>query len=122
MAAGAARAVTLTVVIGPLETVSEGVLDSRNVRVSIPAPGGPSAFSVWRGVGNVVGGIFLLPEAPCPVPARWRIASDDSFASDDDFWVYEHLRVVNFLLVHTFMALLVDRVRRYIPSVCLFVS
>ena len=31
-----------------------GVLDSRNVRVSIPAPGGPSAFSVWRGVGNVV--------------------------------------------------------------------
>ena len=50
----AARAVTLTVVIGPLETVSEGVLDSRNVRVSIPAPGGPSAFSVWRGVGNVV--------------------------------------------------------------------
>ena len=50
----AARAVTLTVGIGPLETVSEGVLDSRNVRVSIPAPGGPSAFSVWRGVGNVV--------------------------------------------------------------------
>ena len=31
-----------------------GVLDSRNVRVSIPAPGGPSAFSVWRRVGNVV--------------------------------------------------------------------
>ena len=50
----AARAVTLTVGIGPLETVSEGVLDSRNVRVSIPAPGGPSAFSVWRGVGNAV--------------------------------------------------------------------
>ena len=52
----AARAVTLTVVIGPLETVSEGVLDSRNVRVSISAPEGPSAFSVWGGVRNVVYG------------------------------------------------------------------
>ena len=56
------------------------------------------------------------------VPARWRVARDDALASDYDFWVYEHLRVVNFLPVHTFMALLVDRVRRYIPSVCLFVS
>ena len=56
------------------------------------------------------------------VPARWRVARDDALASDYDFWVYEHLRVVNFLPVHTFMALLVDRVRRYIPSVFLFVS
>ena len=54
----AARAVTLTVGIGPLETVSEGVLDSRNVRVSISAPEGPSAFSVWEGVRNVVMDFF----------------------------------------------------------------
>ena len=37
------------------------------------------------------------------VPARWRVARDDAFASDDDFWVYEHLRVVNFLPVYTFI-------------------
>ena len=56
------------------------------------------------------------------VPAHWRVARDDAFASDHDFWVYEHLQVVNFLPVHTSRALLVDRVRRYIPAVCLFVS
>ena len=57
-----------------------------------------------------------------PVLTRWRVARDDAFASDNDFGVYEHLRVVNFFPVHTLMALLVDRVRRYIPAVCLFVS
>ena len=56
------------------------------------------------------------------VPARRRVARDDALASDDDFWVYEHLRVVNFLPVYISTALLVDRVRRYIPAVCLFVS
>ena len=56
------------------------------------------------------------------VPTRWRIARDDAFTPDDEFGVYEHLRVVNFLPVHISGALLVDRVRRYIPAVCLFVS
>ena len=56
------------------------------------------------------------------VPARWRVARDDAFTPDDDFGVYEYLRVVNFHPVHTSRALLVDRVRRYIPAVCLFVS
>ena len=63
----AARAVTLTVVIGPLETVSEGVLDSRNVRVSISAPEGPSAFSVWEGVRNVVDNISRCRRQPHPL-------------------------------------------------------
>ena len=67
--------------------------------------------------------VVLRRAAPCSaVPTRWRVARDDAFASDDDFWVFEHLRVVNFHPVHTPMALLVDRVRRYIPSVCLLVS
>ena len=56
------------------------------------------------------------------VPARWRVARDDALASDDDFWVYEQFWVVNFLPVHMPTALLVDRVRRYISAVCLFVS
>ena len=56
------------------------------------------------------------------VPARWRVARDDALASDNDLLVYAHLRVVNFHPVHTFMALIVDRVRRYILAVCLFVS
>ena len=56
------------------------------------------------------------------VPTRWRIARDDAFTPDDEFGVYEHLRVVNFPPVHISGALLVDRVRRYISAVCLFVS
>ena len=56
------------------------------------------------------------------VPARWRVARDDALASDYDFRVYEHLQVVNFLPIHTVMAFLVYRVRRYISAVCLFVS
>ena len=35
-----------------------GVLDSRNMRVSISAPEGPSAFSVWEGARNVVSGVW----------------------------------------------------------------
>ena len=69
----AARAVTLTVVIGPLETVSEGVLDSRNVRVSISAPEGPSAFSVWEGARNVVCQLSTLRPLSCTnTGARWH--------------------------------------------------
>ena len=56
------------------------------------------------------------------VPARWRVARDDAFTPDDDFGVYEYLRVVNFHPVHTSRAFLVDRVHRYISAVCLFVS
>ena len=44
------------------------------------------------------------------VLARWRIARDEFFASDDDFWLFEQLHFVIFLLVHISMGLFVYRV------------
>ena len=50
--------------------------------------------------------------------ARCRIGRDEFFTSDNDQGVFEHLRLVGFLLVCTSTGLLIDRVRGASRCVC----
>jgi hypothetical protein len=60
-----------------------------------------------------------------PAPSRWvvlarcRIGLDELFTSDNDQGVFEHLRLVDVLLVCTSTGLLIDRVRGTSRCVCL---
>ena len=51
--------------------------------------------------------------------ARCRIGRDEFFTSDNDQGVFEHLRLVDVLLVCTSTGLLIDRVRGAARCVCL---
>jgi hypothetical protein len=53
------------------------------------------------------------------VLARCQIGRDESFTSDNDQGVFEHLRLVDVLLVCTSTELLIDRVRGASRCVCL---
>ena len=53
------------------------------------------------------------------VLARFRIGRDEFFTSDNDQGVFEHLLLVDILLVCTSTGLLIDRVRGASRCVCL---
>ena len=52
---------------------------------------------------------------------RCRIGRDEFFTSDNDHGVFEHLRLVNFLLAHSHLDGTFDRSRARRLSLCAFV-
>ena len=70
------------------------------------------ATQLWCARGPIlVGWCWPAPRTPWVVLARCRIGRDEFFTSDNDQGVFEHLRLVEFLLVCTSTGLLIDRVR-----------
>jgi hypothetical protein len=74
-------------------------------------------YSCARGPVSV--GWCILAPSRWVVVARCRIGRDEFFTSDNDQGVFEHLRLLDVLLVCTSTGLLIDRVRGASRCVCL---
>ena len=82
-----------------------------NQHPSCPSTASGGADGFCRGAcGPIRSGGAAQAPSRWLVRARWRIARDEFFASDDDFWLFEQLHFVIFLLVHISMGLFVYRV------------